>query len=95
MSATLQARAKAFVGRAVPKELDYAPGSIAERVIAQYAEAGALEAGSDFAELIELATMEAAAAVDRHDGQARAYMAESAVILEEITREMQAADEGG
>ena len=84
MSAELQARAKAFVARQVPPTLDYAPGSIAERVLQHYADKGTLERDSEYAELLELATAEAARAVDRHDGDAREYLAEGASILSAI-----------
>lgn len=93
MSDSLQSRAKAFVARTVPSDLDYMPGSIAERVITQYADEGKLEVDSEFAELIELTAMEAASTINGHNGAAREYMAESAAILEAIMEEMQAADE--
>jgi predicted transcriptional regulator len=88
MSTALQTRAKAFVAKPVPSGLDYVLGSIAERIIAQYAEEGRLEVDSEMGELVELAMMEAAPAVDQHEGAARDYMAESAAILDAIYKEI-------
>lgn len=87
MADSLQSRAAAFVDRPVPAGLDYVSGSIAERIIAQYAAEGRLDVDDELGELLELTVMEASASVDQYEGAAREYMAESAAILEAIAEE--------
>ncbi len=88
MSAELRARAKAFLHRAVPEDVPYAPDSIAERLIATYAERGRLPDDPETAELLELAGMESAAMADRMGSTAGAeYFREGAEILQAIQAE--------
>ena len=84
MSTALQQRAQAFVARPVPADLDYAPGSIAERIINAYARDGRIGSDPELVQLLEIAVMEAPTAAAAKTGAAREYLDESAAILAEI-----------
>ena len=82
MSTELRARARAFLNRGIPAGIDYAPDSIAERIIATYANRGRLPTGDENGELIELAHMECSAMADQMtDPSAAEYFRECAGIL--------------
>ncbi len=84
----LQTRAKAFLQRTIPAEIDYVPGSIAESLIATYAECGHLSLDAETAELLGLAGMESQAAAGRYSNPAAVdYFRETAAILEAILAE--------
>ncbi len=85
MSTELRARAQAFLNRGIPSGMDYAPDSIAERIIATYANRGRLPEGDENAELIELAHLESSAMADQMtDPSAAGYFRECAAILEAL-----------
>jgi hypothetical protein len=64
------------------------PGSIAETLIATYAERGGMPDDGETAELLELAGMESQAAADRFSDPAAAeYFRETSAILEAILAE--------
>jgi hypothetical protein len=88
MSDTLQQRAKAFLKWPVPGELDFVPGSMAEKVITMYAEAGKLPDDGELLDLLQIVVMESqSSAEDRPEGPAKDYLAESAAILTGIADE--------
>ena len=87
MSDRLQQRAKAFLTRPIPKDLDYAPGSISERLIAAYAEQVPAALDEELRELLELCVVEAEAAAEGAAGELRDYLEESAGILRAIMEE--------
>jgi len=81
----LQHRAQAFLQRAIPPGIDYAPDSIAERFIATYARRGHLPDNAATADLLELACLETSAMIDQlPDPMAREYFEESLALLEAI-----------
>ena len=88
MSAELQARAKAFLQRPVPKTLDYVADSMAEQMLATYAKRGRLPEDSESAELLELVIMQSSE-MARQAGATEIgeYFRESAAILEAIQAE--------
>ena len=84
----LQARAKTFLQKPIPQGIDYVPGSIAETLIATYAERGFVPDDAETAELLGLAGMESQAAADRFsDPVAAEYFRETSAILEAILAE--------
>jgi hypothetical protein len=95
MSRALQQRAVAFLARPVPRGVSYAPGSIAERILAAYAGEGRLAADAELVELLELCLAETAAAIDSHRGEAAAYFRESATIQRGILRELRTGGRAG
>jgi len=88
MSAQIQDRAKRFIKQPVPADIDYVPGSIAERLITTYASDGALQRDDETREMTELTLMETDAMVSKETGAAQAYFHESAEILRAILGEM-------
>lgn len=87
-TSALQDRAKAFLQRPVPDGIRYVPGSIAETLIATYAERGSVPDDSETAELLALAGMESQAAAERlTDPVAAEYFRETSAILEAILAE--------
>lgn len=86
VTATLRARAKQFIARPIPEELKphYAPGSLADMVVAQIAEGELIDG-----ELAEVAEMAAVAYDDAIAGAATAelkdYYRECQAILQEVT----------
>ncbi len=83
MSAELQARARAFLQRTIPATIHYAPGSIAERLIAAYARNGQLPEDAETMELAGLAAAESTATAEQlTDPAAVEYFRENAAILE-------------
>jgi hypothetical protein len=88
ISSDLQARAKTFLQKPIPDGINYVPGSIAETLIATYAERGSVPDDAETAELLALAGMEAQAAADRFSYPAAAeYFRETSAILEAILAE--------
>ena len=88
MSAELQARAIAFLERPIPAGINYAPNSIAERMITTYAKRGGLPDDAEAVELLELAAMESTAMADQlTDPVAVDYFRENAAILEVMLAE--------
>ena len=83
MSAALRERCRAFLERSPPADLGYVPDSIAERVL-RLAAAGE-EIDGEMRELLELCLMETQASAAGFEGDARAYLLESAELLEEIS----------
>ena len=80
---TLRQRCRAFVERPAPAGLGYVPDSIAERILRLTAEGfGPLD--HELAELLELCIPETHAAAEALQGEARAYLLESAALLEEV-----------
>lgn len=88
MSDSLRQRARAFLQSPIPKDLDYAPGSIAERVIAAYADQGAAGLDGELRELLEICVMESEGAAGQAQGEVKAYFEESAGILGAIMNEI-------
>ena len=88
MSTQLQDRAKRFIHQAVPSDIDYVLGSIAERMITTYAADGALQRDGETREMLELILMETDAMVSKESGAGQAYFRESAEILRAILGEM-------
>ena len=88
MSAELQARAKAFLERTIPAGIEYAPNSIAERLIATYARCGLLPDDGETAELLALAAMESSAMAGQlTDPVVVDYFRENSLILETMLAE--------
>jgi hypothetical protein len=87
MSVELQARAAAFLRRAIPDGIDFVPGSVAEMFIATYAKRGSLPDDPEADELLSLACVESQSMADQLTGQAAEYFQESSAILEGIQGE--------
>lgn len=82
----LQERAKTFLDRKPPQEIDYVPNSIAELFIRNYVQANKFD--DEFIELGELAMMTADEASNTHSTEdAQAYFSECKSILSEILAE--------
>ena len=89
MSAELQARARIFLDRSIPAGIDYVPSSIAEQLIAAYANRGSLSDDTETTELLALAGMEASSMAARlSDPTAAAFFRETSAIIEEILAEL-------
>ena len=84
----LQKQAETFLKRDIPPEIRYAPGSITEILLADYAEKGRLDA--EGYEMLSMRAMESHAAVDRHQtAEATQFFHDCADILDAILREAQ------
>ena len=82
---SLRERVVAFLDRPVPPELNYAPGSIAELVLATYAETGTIE-DAELHGLLEICVSEADGVVSPEDPpDVQAYLRESAELLRAIS----------
>ncbi|HLX61578.1 MAG TPA: hypothetical protein VKX17_09885 [Planctomycetota bacterium] len=84
MPSELQIRAQKFLKRPIPKGMDYAPGSMAERFIATFAKKGRLEDDGEVSELLSLIVAESFATAQDRKGEEAAYFQESAEILSAI-----------
>ena len=89
MSIELQTRAAAFLKRAIPADIDFAPESIAEMFITTYAKRGSLPDDPEGDELLSLACIESRSMAEQLTGQAAEYFQESSAILEGILAERQ------
>lgn len=84
---TLQERAKTFLDRPIPEDLDYIPGSISENIIAAYAADGRVDLDPELGELLEICIVEGFSAAEQGSPERRAYFRESAAILQAIQAE--------
>jgi hypothetical protein len=84
MSEPLRQRARIFLLRPIPEQLNYVSGSVSEQAIAAYAARGPDGLDAEMRELLELCAMEAQGAAAGAVSEVRAYLEESAAILGEI-----------
>lgn len=80
----LASRCRAFLAREVPAGLDHVAGSIAERILALAANGIPLD--DELAELLPLCVAESRARAEALPAGARAYLLDSAGLLDEIAR---------
>ncbi|SIR76780.1 hypothetical protein SAMN05878276_0001 [Aquipseudomonas alcaligenes] len=83
----LQERAKEFLSLPIPKGMNYAPDSIAERLIVEYADNGKVNLDPELMELLQIMVMESPIVESAQPGSEDAYMNESTLILREILDE--------
>jgi hypothetical protein len=88
MSASLQARARKFLARPIPKGMAYVPDSLSERLIRSYAAGGEDEVDAELAELLDICIFEATDAAENKTGEEAAYFRECAEILQAIQAEL-------
>ena len=91
---SLQERAKAFLNRPIPEGMAYAPDSISERLIREYAaagNAGTIREDPELLELLAICVMEAEAVAEAKSGEEKAFFEESAAILRAIYAEAEGA----
>lgn len=84
---SLQSRVIAFLGQAVPDDVDYVADSMAERILSAYAKGGRIDSDPDQLELLELCLLESRAAAEEGGPGRRAWFNESADLLEAIQAE--------
>ena len=86
MTNTLQQRARDFLARPVPKELDYVPDSVAELLIADYAASGTPPQDPEMLEVLHIIVVEENEPTDYKNVDVRDYMQESHDILKAILK---------
>jgi hypothetical protein len=79
----LRERCRAFLERRPPPDLGYVPDSVAERILARAA-AGE-EIDDELREILEICLLDTQASAALFEGDARAYLLESAELLAEIS----------
>jgi hypothetical protein len=84
---TLQTRAREFLERPVPEDVDYVEESLAERILAAYAEEGRIDSDPEQLELLELCLQETRSAQEEGSAARRAWFKESGDLLEAILAE--------
>ncbi|MFN8010516.1 MAG: hypothetical protein U0P81_03845 [Holophagaceae bacterium] len=84
---TLQRRAREFLERPVPEDIDYVEGSLAERLLTAYAEEGRIDSDPEQLELLELCLQETRGAEQEGSPARRAWFKESGDLLEAILAE--------
>ena len=85
MSLGLQNRAKAFLEKSVPEEVDYVPDSISELFIREYAAEGRVGLDPERYELLQICMEEADLAAAEKTGAAKDFFRESAELLRAIS----------
>ncbi len=85
----LQERAKAFLEKPIPKGMPYAPNSITERFIAEYATTGKIMLDVESRELLQLCVFEGNNTAQRKKAAEREFFLESSAILRTIQEESQ------
>lgn len=82
---SLRDRVREFLSRKPPEGLSDVPGSVAEMALAAYADGQPLD--EEMRDLLELCIPESRDHARSLTGAAKAYLLESAGLLEEISRE--------
>ena len=85
MAVDLQSRAKAFLERPLPSDLNYVPNSLAESYIRRLAAEGRVDVDPEAAQLLQICAMEAEFAASESGSPARQeYFGETAELLQAI-----------
>jgi hypothetical protein len=84
---SLQSRAKAFLERDIPEDVNYMADSLAERLLTAYAEEGRLDADPETLELLDLCILESQDAAEEGSPARQAWFRESLELLEAIRAE--------